>query len=178
MQHDDCHDRISPRVLTLRNGRTVLVREIRPEDEGMLDDAFARLCKEARYSRFFHVVRSVPVDILRPRAAGPRGHAVALVALSGQGSASSMVGGARYVTDSAGEACEFAITVADDWHRMGLARQLMCLLMDIARVRHVRRMEGTVLATNAGMRALAFQLGFRDLPVPDDYSLRSVIRDL
>ncbi len=162
----------------MRDGRTVLVREIRPEDEDMLDDAFDRLCKEARYSRFFHAVRSVPVDILRPRAAGPYGHVVAWVALSGEGSDQSMVGGARYVTDDTGEACEFAVTVADDWHRLGLARQLMCLLMDIARRRHVRRMEGTVLATNTGMRALALQLGFRDLPVPDDYSLRSVMRDL
>lgn len=178
MPHRDLYDRIEPRTLTLRDGRKVLVRDIRPEDGGMLDDAFDRLCKEARYSRFFNVVRSVPDDILRPKAPGPHGHVMALVALSEGGAERSMVGGARYVTDITGETCEFAVTVADDWHRLGMAKQLMSYLMEIARARHVRQMEGTVLSTNTGMRGLAARLGFRDVAVPGDYSVRRVILGL
>ncbi|WP_130617282.1 GNAT family N-acetyltransferase [Dyella amyloliquefaciens] len=178
MSHDDLNDRAPPQTLTLRDGRSVVVRSIQPEDKAMLDDAFDRLCKEARYSRFFTVVRSVPADILQPRAPGPHGHVVALVALSGDGPEETMVGGARYITDVTGETCEFAVTVADDWCGRGMARQLMGCLIDIARDRHVRRMEGTVLSTNTGMRALATRLGFRDAPYPGDYSLRSVVLDL
>ena len=58
----------------------------------MLDAAFERLCKEARYSRFFTAVRAVPDDILHPTAPSPQGHAVALVALSGEGSDQVLVG--------------------------------------------------------------------------------------
>jgi GNAT superfamily N-acetyltransferase len=166
--------RISPRILTLRDGRTVTVRPIRPEDENMLDDAFERLGKEARYSRFFATVRDVPDDILHPAAPSPQGHAIALVALSGEGSSQLMTGGARYVTDAVGETCEFAVTVADAWQGLGLARQLMEILISIARARHLRRMNGIVLSTNTSMRKLAKRLGFKDAPYPGDYTLRAI----
>ncbi|WP_445147032.1 alpha/beta fold hydrolase [Dyella sp. Tek66A03] len=166
------------KILTLRDGRTVIVRTLRSEDKDMLDAAFERLCKEARYSRFFSTVRAVPDDILHPTAPGPQGHAVALVALSGDGSDQVLTGGARYITDAVGGTCEFAVTIADDWRSLGLARQLMETLIGIARTRSVRRMEGCVLSTNTGMRRLATRLGFKDLPYPDDYSLRLVRLDL
>ncbi|RDI99556.1 GNAT family N-acetyltransferase [Dyella solisilvae] len=178
MLHDDMDGWKRPNLLTLRDGRTVTVREICPEDKDMLDVAFERLCKEARYSRFFATVRDVPDDILHPRAPGAHAHVVALVALSGKGEAQVMAGGARYVTDARGETCEFAVTVADDWHGLGLARQLMETLIGIARSRRVRRMEGTVLSSNTSMRGLAKRLGFKDGPYPDDYSLRTVSLDL
>lgn len=164
--------------LRLRDGRMVVVRTIRPEDKHMLDEAFERLCREARYSRFFSTLRAVPDDILHPRAPGPEGHVVALVALSGGEGSQAMIGGARYVTDASGGTCEFAVTVADDWRGLGLARQLMELLLGMARERHVRRMEGSVLSANTGMRRLAARLGFRDAPYPDDHALRLVSLDL
>lgn len=164
--------------LTLRDGRTVVVRSIRPEDKNLLDEAFDRLCKEARYSRFFNTVRAVPDDILHPSAPGPQGHVVALVALSGGGASEVMTGGARYVTDAAGETCEFAVTVADEWRGVGLARQLMDTLLGMARQHHVRRIEGTVLSSNTGMRQLAARLGFKDAPYPGDYTLRLISLDL
>lgn len=174
MQHDDSDKGAYLQNLTLRDGRTVHVRSIQSNDKDILDDAFHKLGSASRYSRFFATVRAVPDHILRPEAPGPHGHVVALVALSDAASREVMVGGARYVTDASGEHCEFAVTVADDWRGVGLARQLMERLISTARAREVRRMEGTVLATNKGMRALAKRLGFKDDPYPDDYSLRSV----
>jgi GNAT superfamily N-acetyltransferase len=174
MPSDDSNDRIKHQTLTLRDGRTVIVRTLRSEDKDMLDAAFERLCKEARYSRFFTTVRVVPDDILHPTAPSPQGHAVALVALNGAGSNQALTGGARYVTDAIGETCEFAVTVADDWRGLGLARQLMETLIGIARARGIRRMDGAVLSTNTGMRRLAARLGFKDMPYPDDYTLRLV----
>lgn len=178
MQHDDSDKGAFLQELTLRDGRTVHVRAIQSNDKDILDDAFHRLGSASRYSRFFATVRDVPDHILRPQAPGPHGHVVALVALSDATSPEVMVGGARYVTDASGEQCEFAVTVADDWRGVGLARQLMELLIHTARAREVRQMEGAVLATNTGMRALAKRLGFRDGPYPDDYSLRRVTLQL
>jgi GNAT superfamily N-acetyltransferase len=174
MPPEDPKGCIKHQTLTLRDGRTVIVRTLRSEDKDMLDAAFERLCKEARYSRFFTTVREVPDDILHPTAPSPEGHAVALVALGGNGSNEALTGGARYITDAIGETCEFAVTVADDWRGLGLARQLMETLIGIARERRVRRMDGAVLSTNTGMRKLAARLGFKDMPYPGDYTLRLV----
>ncbi|QNK02126.1 GNAT family N-acetyltransferase [Dyella telluris] len=178
MQHDDFDLGTSLRILALRDGRIVHVRTIQSQDKDILDDAFQKLGSESRYSRFFGTVREVPDDILQPEAPGPHGHVVALVALSNAGAGDIMVGGARYVTSPSGENCEFAVTVADDWRGLGLARQLMQQLINTAREREVRQMEGTVLATNTGMRGLAKRLGFKDGPYPGDYSLRLVTLEL
>lgn len=178
MQHGDSNNGIPLQTLTLRDGRTVYVRTIQTKDQGILDDAFRKLGNESRYSRFFATVSDVPAHILRPEAPSPQGHVVALVALSNAASGEIMVGGTRYVTDATGERCEFAVTVADDWRGLGLARQLMEQLINTARAREVRQMEGAVLATNTSMRALAKRLGFKDSVYPDDYSLRRVTLDL
>jgi L-amino acid N-acyltransferase YncA len=56
--------------------------------------------------------------------------------------------------------CEFGITLADDWHRVGLASRLMKELIESARAHGLKRMEGLVLATNSPMLNLARRLGF------------------
>ena len=178
MRYEDPNDGVAHQSLTLRDGRTVMVRTIQPEDKDMLDEAFEKLCKEARYTRFFSTVRAVPTDILRPAAPSPEGHAVALVALWGEGSEQVITGGARYVTDTIGETCEFAVTVADDWHGLGLARRLMETLIDIARARGIRQMEGSVLSSNTSMLGLAARLGFKNAAYPGDYTVRLVSLDL
>lgn len=76
------------------------------------------------------------------------------------------------------DTCEFAVTVADDWHGAGLARRLMELLIANARERGLRCMEGQVLAVNTPMRRLAKRLGFSDRPCPDDAALRLVSLEL
>ena len=48
----------------------------------------------------------------------------------------------------------------------------MAILLGMARQRRVRRVEGSVLTANAGMRRLAASLGFTDEPCPGDYMLR------
>ncbi|MCY1225174.1 Acetyltransferase Pat [compost metagenome] len=98
----------------------------------------------------------------------------ALVALAAESEVPSIVGGARYAAAPGSDTCEFAVTVADDWHRLGLASRLLGTLIDIARSRGYRRMEGYVLSSNTGMRRLARRLGFADLACPDDATLRVV----
>jgi len=66
----------------------------------------------------------------------------------------------RYVTNPDAESCEFAIVIADDWHRKGLGRRLMSQLIDVARARGLRTMIGHVLAENRGMLTLCQGLGF------------------
>ena len=56
---------------------------------------------------------------------------------------------ARYVANPDGESAEFAVVVADAWQSRGLAQALMRMLIDCARKRGFRRLDGVILATNA-----------------------------
>ena len=75
-----------------------------------------------------------------------------------------LVGDARYVANPDGRSCEFAIVVADDWHRTGIARLLMDALMDHARSRGLRTMGGLVLRDNHAMLRFVARLGFEVVP--------------
>jgi acetyltransferase len=68
--------------------------------------------------------------------------------------------------------CEFATTVSAAFAGAGLARTLMSLLIDAARRRGLKEMEGFVLAENQSMLGLARRLGFTIAPDPDDRALR------
>ncbi len=74
--------------------------------------------------------------------------------------------------------CEFAVAVVDQWHGLGLARQLLEALMRTARARGLERMEGYILATNTPMLGLAKRLGFAEMESPEGPTVRMVRRDL
>jgi acetyltransferase len=81
---------------------------------------------------------------------------------------------ARYVTNPDRRSCEFAIVVADAWHRKGIGHRLMQRLIEIARARGLDAMEGEVLAQNTEMLALAAALGFRVSGVAGSDGVRRV----
>jgi RimJ/RimL family protein N-acetyltransferase len=164
-----------PMPATLRDGRAVMLREVGAQDEEEILEAFERLSAESRYTRFM-----IPLRELSPRMLAAATHPVpgrdfAVVAVvSLDGGDEDIVGGARYVGAPGSDSCEFAVTVADDWHGLGLAGRLLELLIANARERGLRCMTGEILAVNTPMRRLAKRLGFSDRPCPDDAALRLV----
>ena len=168
-----------PTQARLRDGRTVLLREIRTEDEDELREAFHRLSADSRYARFMIPLREPSPAMLAAATRPDPDRDLVLVAVSGEGGPDhDIVAGARYVGAAGSDTCEFAVTVADEWHGLGLARRLLEVLIAHATVRGLRRMEGYVLAANTPMRRLAGRLGFVDRQCEDDATLRVVSLDL
>lgn len=161
-------------VVALRGGRSVTVRGVRPEDKDEFEDAFDRLSPGARYSRFFQPLRELPPNMLEAAVHPDPGQGVALVALGSSADGEDIVAGARFAHAPGGKVCEFAVTVADDWQGVGLAKHMMQELIALARAQGMERIEGIVLPDNAGMRGLAARLGFSDGVWPEDRSLRLV----
>jgi acetyltransferase len=85
---------------------------------------------------------------------------MAFVACVARGPGETEVGVARYVANPDGRTCEFAVVVADEWQNKGIASRLMTGLMQVARDRGLRTMEGEVLAANSRMLHLMRGLGF------------------
>jgi GNAT superfamily N-acetyltransferase len=92
---------------------------------------------------------------------------LALIVESFSGEQTIAVAEARFVVDESGQQAEFAVVVADDWQRLGLARRLLESLLRSAAEEGLQRLVGDVLATNSAMLALARGLGFRVLRHPD-----------
>lgn len=54
----------------------------------------------------------------------------------------------------------------------------MDVLMDVARSKGIRTMEGEVLKSNRNMLRLCTSLGFRIEPHPEDETIKRVVREL
>jgi RimJ/RimL family protein N-acetyltransferase len=170
-------DEFLPVRVTLRDGRSVTVREIRPDDADAMRAAFDHLSEEARYSRFMLAVNLTPAMVeraVRPSSDRER----ALVAVLGEGSDKTIVGGARYVRGTDSETCEFAVTITDDWRGAGLASRMLRALIRDARARGLKRMEGYVLAANSPMLDLARRLDFKVGASDEGPSVKLVRLDL
>jgi RimJ/RimL family protein N-acetyltransferase len=172
MQYDAPSGMNLPILAKLRDGREVMLREIQAEDkEGMLA-AFHRLSADSRYTRFMMAIREPSPAMLEAATHPMPDRDFALVAVSSDAGADNIVAGARYVQAPGSDTCEFAVTVADDWHGLGLASRLLEILIASAAARGLQSMEGYVLAINTPMRRLARRLGFVDRQCPDDATLR------
>lgn len=167
-----------PVAVRLRDGRTVTLRAIHAEDRDRLQTAVRRLSPESRYSRFFSPLRELPPQLLERATHPEAARELQLVAVIDTGAEEEIVAGARYATTATPADCEFAVAVVDDWHGLGLARQLLDTLMRAAHERGFERMEGYILASNVAMLTLAKRLGFTRVESPEGPTVHLLRCDL
>jgi len=142
----------------LRDGTTLAVRPLAPDDKQALSEGIEHLSPESRYRRFF-----VPVTRLGSRELTyltdlDHDCHEALVAIDPDTDDGAAV--ARYVRDGDDPSvAEIALTVADQWQGRGLGKALLSQLAALARERGVTRFTGLVLAENRAIQALMRGLG-------------------
>ena len=163
---------LAPFDVTLRDGRTVHVRNVGAADEAEILQAFHRMGDDARFMRFMGFVREPNLARLRKVLASFPAGGEGIVATVPAADGIDIAGSATYLVGADPAQCEFSITVAGSYTGVGLARVLMSTLIAAAKQRGLREMEGFVLAANQPMLRLATRLGFSIVPDPDDRSVR------
>lgn len=142
-------------LCALPNGRVVTIRPIRPDDAERLTLHHERLSPESRYRRFMGSKPMLTAADLRYLVDIDGDTHYALVATVAEPAGEQIVGVARFVRlRDTPDAAEFAIVVADDWHRQGLAGELMGRLADAAVTRGIDRFHAVVFADNVPMLRL------------------------
>ncbi len=153
----------------LGDGRTFLLRPIRPEDEPALQAAFAKLTPEEIRLRFFvplktldHVTaaRFTQIDYDREMAL--------VLAEPGLAGKAEIYGVVSLIALPDSERAEYAIIVRHDMIGMGLGILLMRRVLDYAVSRGIRQVYGDVLRDNRSMLKLCSVLGFTQERVPEE----------
>ena len=159
----------------LPGGTDVVIRPIRPEDAG-IEQAFVRkLSKQAKFFRFMQSINELSPQMLARFTQIDYNREMALIAVVHVDGEETEIGVARYITNPDGKSCEFAIVIADDWQRQGIAHRLMQPLIQTARSHALQTMEGEVLASNHEMLNLVAKLGFSIKPGEEDSSTKHVV---
>jgi RimJ/RimL family protein N-acetyltransferase len=138
---------------TLKNGLTVTIRHLRPDDHDAIARAAAALDPETIYTRLFSYRPVTPAAIDRIMHVDPA-HEVALVVVIGTPPAHQVIGSCRLVELDPHEGlrqAEVAFTVAEEHRGQGIAGRLLGHLIDIARARGIDALEADVLSINRSM---------------------------
>ncbi|MGX1174381.1 N-acetyltransferase family protein [Pseudomonas sp. R151218B TE3479] len=162
-------------IQALKDGRHVLIRPLREEDRQREYDFINRLSPESRHMRFLSQLNEPSAALLDQLMNVDCKMYLAYIALIHDNGQLIEIGVSRYCATSERE-CECAVTVADQWQRLGLGTLLMEHLIDAARKNGYRQMYSVDAASNAAMRKLAHNLGFETRTDPDD--TRQVIHRL
>jgi len=161
------------------DGRPLLLRPIRPEDEPQHAAFVARLSPEDLQMRFFHTRRHIGHAEMARMTQIDYDREMAFIAVApGPDGQDETWGVVRGLCDPDGEQAEFAVIVRSDLKGHGLGERLMRKLIAHLRQRGVRRVVGEILTANHRMLDLARSLGFTVDKVPDDPDIRHVVLEL
>jgi acetyltransferase len=156
-------------IMTLRDGRTVLLRPIRPEDEPAHQELFQRLTPEDIYYRFFNVVHRMTHSQLARFTQIDYDREMAFIATVGNEEGKpETIGVVRAVGDPDNRQAEFAIVVRSDQKRMGLGSALLDKIIRYCRGKGTVELTGQALPDNRAVLALATRHGFEKRRLPGD----------
>jgi RimJ/RimL family protein N-acetyltransferase/nucleotide-binding universal stress UspA family protein len=140
----------------LRDGSSVLIRPIEPEDRGLLRSGFDDLSERSRYLRFQSPLTELSDEQLSYLTVVDHHDHEALLAIDPEHD--DAVGVARFVRVNDGVA-ECAIVVADEWQNRGLGSELLERLVERAHEEGIERFTALVLADNNDALRLLERLG-------------------
>lgn len=149
-------DREGP--LRLRDGRTVLVRAVGPDDHAVVAALYAGLSPHSLAMRFGAGRRGLSDDEVRALVGAPGPDGLGLVSLAG-GEAERAIALARYDRTSGASEAELSIAVADDWQGLGLGTDLLEVLLARAAEDGIDALWGIVRPDNLRMLMVFRALG-------------------
>lgn len=148
------------KTVALREGTSVLIRPIVPEDKQLLDMGFQRLSPESRYLRFQYTISRLNEDELRHLTEIDYHDHFAWAALAMNEPETSIIGVARYIRMApSSDQAEAAVAVVDDYQGRGLGSILLALLAQTAREHGIRFFIAFVQPVNARVIRLARRAG-------------------
>jgi GNAT superfamily N-acetyltransferase len=146
--------------IRLANGQRVVLRPALERDLQLHVPYFDSLSEESRYNRFFNPAPIVSATALQHLVRIDHCARVALLAELMSGDKETVIAEARYEVGADGASAEFALSVADEFHGLGLGKLLLDRLGGAASRAGLGRLVGETLATNNRMLCLARKAGF------------------
>ncbi len=158
----------------LKNGTSVLLRPIKPEDENLLDELFQSFSEQTMRFRFFQVIREMSHETLTRYCNIDYNREIAIVAQTGEDEKRRIIGVARLILQPGRKSGEFAVVVGDRWQGLGLGSKLVDYIVEISKDMGLDNICGDVIAANLKMFRLCEKKGFKMEPLDEEITKASL----
>ena len=150
------------KTIETRDGRQVLLRPIKPEDEPLWLEMFQQFSQETILSRFFEFIKDTPHEVRVRYCNIDYDREIAIVAeLTDEDGKRHLLGVVRLIIEPDGKTGEVAIAIADPWQGIGLGSAMMDFIIEIARDKGLETMHALIQRENYRSVNLFEKKGFR-----------------
>lgn len=166
---------------TMKDGTSVRIRPIRPEDEPLAVKFHESLSEESIYFRYFHMIK------LQTRVAHERlsrlcfidyDREMALVAIhkDSETGERKMMGVARLSKLYGKDEAEFSMIISDRYQCQGLGTELLNRLLEVGKDEGLSYVTAEILSENRAMQHVCQELGFELEPVAGEAMVKVVYK--
>jgi acetyltransferase len=154
-------DSLDPEIVTLKDGRHMVIRAICPDDANDLQESFQRLSIQSIYMRFLSFKKVLSDEEAHQLSTVDYTSRMAFVAIYNENGKDVVTGVARYaiLDPDHPETAEAAVVVVDEYQGLGLGKQLLKRLVLYARTRGIECMRGNLQVGNDRMLMLVKRSG-------------------
>ncbi|MEM2463416.1 MAG: GNAT family N-acetyltransferase [Candidatus Bathyarchaeia archaeon] len=158
----------------LRDGRTVLLRPIKPEDEPLWLEMFQNFSEESIRYRFFQIIKDTPHEVRVRYCNIDYDREIAIVAELNDGGRRRILGVVRVSLEPDRKKGEIAFIVADPWQGLGLGTKMVDYAIEIAKDMGVETLYAIMLPDNYQAINLTRKMGFT-LQSQEDGTVKGIL---
>jgi acetyltransferase len=147
-------------VWKLRDGREVMLRPIKPEDEPLWLEMFQSFSEESIRFRFFQILKDTPHETRVRYCNIDYDREIGIVAELTEDGRRKILGVVRVGIEPDGRAGEIAFIVADPWQGLGLGTKFVDYAIEISKDMKLERLYAIMLPENYRAISLMKKMGF------------------
>jgi acetyltransferase len=159
---------------TLKNGREVLLRPIKPEDEPLWLEMFQSFSDESIRYRFFQILKDTPHEVRVRYCNIDYDREIAIVAELTEKGRKKILGVGRLSIEPDGKSGELAFIIGDQWQGLGLGTKMVDYVIEIAREMGVETVYAIMLPDNYRALNLTKKMGFK-LEYLEDGTVKGIL---
>ena len=144
----------------LRDGRTVLMRPIKPEDEPLWLEMFQNFSEESIRFRFFQIIKDTPHEVRVRYCNIDYDREIAIVAELNEQGRRRILGVVRVSLEPDLKKGEIAFIIADQWQGLGLGTKMIDHVIDICKDMKVETVYAIMLPDNVRAINMTKKMGF------------------
>jgi len=144
----------------MRDGRTVLLRPIKPEDEPLWLEMLRNCSEESIRYKLFQTLKDMPHEVRVRYCNIDYDREIAIVAELTEEGKRKIIGTARVGIDPDGRSGELAFLVADPWQGLGLGTKLVDYVIEICKERGLETIYAYIVPDNLKAIELMKKFGF------------------